>query len=166
LKNENSTFANDWKHKLVLKPIPDSKSEKEEEDSDSEWESESESESDDSEEYEEIEESTIEINECDRCYVIYGFNPDYGKKFEPPNQVFYTMEDAEKEFLTYYTSSILSISEEYINIGRTIKSMIEVKESETVITMYEYHKYTGGYYDFPDRGYRYVLKILLKGRDY
>lgn len=156
LSNENAIITNDWKHRLILTPIYEPKSEEEdEEESEKEEEEESELEA-------ESEETILEIDEyAPRCYMIYGFN----HQFEPPTEVFYDMKEAEKEFLNYHVSSILSVSEEYLPINSTVRSMIEVKKSETVITMYEYRRSLGGH-EFPDKGYRYVLKILIKGEDY
>jgi hypothetical protein len=150
LKNDQNEFKNDWEHKLILKPIK----------SDDDSEEETDEDDDDNESYDEYDESVIEFDEyANRVCLIYGFNDG---KFEPPTEVFYTLEDAENEFMKC-VKGIQHISEEYMIAERTIRNMIEVKKSETVITMYEY---TSSGYEIPDRGYRWVMKILRKDIDY
>lgn len=162
-----SSIQNDWKHELILTPICDPQSEKDNESVlESDEETDTDTDSDTDTEVIESEEIILEIDEfSNSCYIIYGFYCNTDHEFDPPIEVFYDRKEAENEFLNSCTSTILRVSEEYINIGRKIKSMIEVKESETMITMYEYYSPIGGYI-FPDKAYRYVLKVLVKGEDY
>lgn len=165
LRDEDRNIPNDWKHELVLTPIIDYKSEEEEDNEEEEEEEETEEEEEDENEVE-SEETILEIDEfANQCYIIYGFYCNCDHQFEPPTEVFYDREEAEKEFLNYHVSSILSASQEYLPINSTVRSMIEVKQKETVITMYEYRRSLGGH-EFPDKGYRYILRFLNKGEDY
>lgn len=153
--NTNPPCTNDWKHQLIVIPL-----DKDDDDTTTD----SESTATDITESTAIseDETVLELDEhANKCVVIYGF---YENKFDPPTEIFYNIKEVQAEFLNNYVESVLKISEEYLCADRTIKTMIDVKDSETILTMYEFTPSYG--YEIPEKGHRWVMKILIKGVDY